>query len=115
MSLKVKVNFGGLHTVYVWKNIFALVVSGSNFIFVVSVINVYHILNCFCNYVLRASPRCSQQFDTFLIPYFTVPTYAQYIQISINVSTCILVTAVCVSVCPFITACLHYCMDPDVN
>jgi len=26
MSLKVKVNFGSLHAVYVWKNIFALVV-----------------------------------------------------------------------------------------
>jgi len=25
-SLKVKVNFGGLHAVYVWKNIFALVI-----------------------------------------------------------------------------------------
>jgi len=25
-SLKVKVNFGGLHAVYVWKNIFAVVV-----------------------------------------------------------------------------------------
>jgi len=25
-SLKVKVNFGGLHVVYVWKNIFALVI-----------------------------------------------------------------------------------------
>jgi len=28
---------------------------------------------------------------------------------------CILVTCVCVSVCLSVTACLHYCMDPDVT